>query len=198
MGIEALVDFVERSGSVRASEIVAEARREAARIEREGRQRRESERRDALARREREWKEESARAVAGATERARALVLEARASLLDRVFAAARTDLPALLATPAYRDGLAARAERCLSYLPGARGTVEAAPALLPLLRGSLGPEASLEEAPDLATGLRARSPDGRVLVDDTLVSWLERLRPRLAAELLGRLARERARGASA
>jgi vacuolar-type H+-ATPase subunit E/Vma4 len=122
---------------------------------------------------------------------ARRAILEARARLLDRVFAAARGALPAAASGAAYRTSLAAALAAAITALGDAPAVVHAPAALigdLERLRPSGGAVTVVADA-ETGSGFRVVAADGALEVDDTLESRLERLRPELARRVLARLA---------
>lgn len=127
---------------------------------------------------------------AAAAERAlRRGVLEARAATIDRVFSRARERLARLDASR-YADLVPDLVRGALAYLEtrdaevvcpeDARAAVEAA------ARGN--GEVRVASAPDARPGVLARSLAGDVVVDNTFVARLERMRPDLAIALAARL----------
>jgi vacuolar-type H+-ATPase subunit E/Vma4 len=124
---------------------------------------------------------------AAATARAlTARVLEARAALLARVFAAAGERL-CRLPFSRWRERLPDLVRETSTFLPGADAELicdaEAGAQLGPLVTGQPGLRVVI--APDAAPGLLGRTRDERVLVDNTWPARLERSREALAIRLL-------------
>lgn len=124
---------------------------------------------------------------AAATARAlTARVLEARAALLERIFAEAGERLR-WLPFSRWRERLPDLARETSTFLPGSDADLicdaEAGAELGPLIAGQPGPRVVI--APDAAPGLVGRTRDGRVLVDNTWPARLERSREALAIRLL-------------
>jgi len=128
------------------------------------------------------------REVAAARARARASLFGARTEVIDHVFDTARTGLAALPASR-YVSSLAALVRDAARYLePGPavlQSPPDAAAATAEALRGVPG---FTVESVDGDAGVRGRSSDGRVTVDNTLVAILDRHRPDLAIALRDRI----------
>jgi vacuolar-type H+-ATPase subunit E/Vma4 len=124
---------------------------------------------------------------AAATARAlTARVLEARAALLERIFAEAGERLRRLPFSR-WRERLPDLARETSVFLAGSDADLicdaEAGAELGPLIAGMPGLRVVI--APDAAPGLLGRTRDGRVLVDNTWPARLERNREALAIRLL-------------
>jgi vacuolar-type H+-ATPase subunit E/Vma4 len=121
-------------------------------------------------------------------------VLEARERLLERVFAAARGELPAAAAGAGYRAGLPAALAGALAAVGGAEAVIRCPEALardLERLRPPATPPVRVVVDPAAGSGFRVTSTDGAVEVDETLESRLDRLRPELARRVLAQLGLE-------
>jgi len=117
-------------------------------------------------------------------------MLEARHQLLERVFVAARTMLPATRAQPGYAAALGKDVRDVLDCL-GERGVVlRCAPDDAAAVRALDTGRADLVIEPDpaIAAGVLGLAADGSVVVDRSLASRLEMMRPRLAIEVVRRL----------
>jgi vacuolar-type H+-ATPase subunit E/Vma4 len=143
-----------------------------------------------LGERESQWRAETERALAAARHTARAQVLAARDRLLERVLAAVRARLPALVDDAAYRAVLARDVQAALAYLSDEEVVLRCTPALAPAVGALVAGNARVRVAPDAAvgTGVRAISADGVVEVDNTLEGRLDRLRARVRFVALRRL----------
>lgn len=119
--------------------------------------------------------------------RAAALVLQAKEDEISRVFGQAGSALESL-ATDAQRfpEVLRRFIAEGLRGLGGA-GVVAVAPAdraMAEALVRECGWEATVRADPEIIGGVRLSSPDGRLVVTNTLASRLDRARPALGAEL--------------
>jgi vacuolar-type H+-ATPase subunit E/Vma4 len=117
-------------------------------------------------------------------------VLEARHQLLERVFSAVRTLLPAARTQPGYAAALGTDVRDVLDCL-GQRGAVlrcapDDATALRTLDTGRT--DLKIEPDPAIDAGVLGLAADGSVVVDRSLASRLELMRPRLAIEVVRRL----------
>ena len=160
----------------KAEEVAAAAAREAEEIEAEARRRVEAEQAQARA-----------RATSTASLRAAALVLAAKDEAIRKVFEQAEAELRTGAAGAnsqrrgAVLRGLLREAARGLS----GRLTVETAPADVQTVRDAcreLGLDAEVREARDVADGVRVASPDGRVVVENTIGSRLSHARRELVS----------------
>ena len=190
MGIEALKAAVEAEGRERAVRIRREAEQEAARIGAEAAAERDRRLARALRDHERQLRREF-RGRQDATRRETLdRVLAERDALLDRVFAAARRALPRDLETPGTRSTFEARLESALASLP--ESVVVRCPASsCDVVREALAGRAGVRVDPDsdMESGFRAVCIEENVEVDATLATLLELHRPRLAIDVLKRLA---------
>lgn len=131
---------------------------------------------------------EVARHAAEATRDLKGRVLRARAELLERVFGRAAERL-ARIDPARWLERVPLLVEQTLRYLDPGRAVVVCRPEALEPVRAALGTrEAKIEVREDAAAGLLGRTADGTVLVDNTLMARLERLRPDLAIRLLVRI----------
>jgi vacuolar-type H+-ATPase subunit E/Vma4 len=118
---------------------------------------------------------------------AHARELAARHALLARIFERARALIPEMAASPAYREALPSHLEEALSYLEGSHACIRCQAAfsttLQPTVARSAGARIVVDET--VAPGLVAEAADGSVVVDNTLAARLERVREKLAMELV-------------
>ncbi|MDQ7839834.1 MAG: V-type ATP synthase subunit E [bacterium] len=123
--------------------------------------------------------------------RASSLVLQAKEDEISRVFAQASSALESLAAdVRRYPEVLRRLIEEGLAALSG-RGVVSVAPAdqkMAEALIREHGWEATNCADPAISGGARLSSPDGRLVVTNTLASRLGRARPALAAEVARKL----------
>jgi vacuolar-type H+-ATPase subunit E/Vma4 len=194
MGLEHLLEALERDANAQIEQLLAQARAEAeglttamaaALAQRQG---------AAADARKRTRLIEVEQAVTRARRAARRSVLEARERLLERVFAAARGELPAAAAGAGYRAGLPAALAGALAAVGGAEAVIRCPEALardLERLRPPATPPVRVVVDPAAGSGFRVTSTDGAVEVDDTLESRLDRLRPELARRVLAQLGLE-------
>jgi vacuolar-type H+-ATPase subunit E/Vma4 len=117
-------------------------------------------------------------------------VLEARDALLERVFKLARDRLGEAIDRPAARERLVERAREALGFVPAGAARITCSPGVADVLDGRLEErdELTVETRSDLPTGFRVEGAGGALVVDATLESLLEGLRPALAIEVLRQL----------
>lgn len=191
MGLEHLLEALERDADAQVEQVLAQARAEADRITTESTAGLELRRRETTSARDRARVQEVEHAVTLARREARRSILEARERLLERVFASARTELPAAAASPAYRASLPAALHGALAAVGGAQAVIRCPETLAPDLERArpCGAEAvPVNVDPATGSGFRVTSADGAVEVDDTLEGRLERLRFVLARRVLAQL----------
>jgi V/A-type H+-transporting ATPase subunit E len=188
--IDALLATLERDTEAEVTRIMDEARARAADLTRAAEQRMAERRAATLGKRETEERAQHERALAGLRLTARARVLEARAALLDRLFAALRATLPELARSPAYRRDLPKELERLSVFAGDQAVTIRCTPALTTTLQRLIKTNGHIHIRSDarIAAGFRVTTADGTLEVDGSLESRLERLRPRLALEALAAL----------
>lgn len=189
MGLEHLLEALERDASAQIEQVLAQARAEADRLTTAATETRERRRRDAQGARERSRLQEVEHAVTLARRSARRSVLEARERLLERVFTAARAELPAAAAGSAYRAALPVALTGALAAVGNEPAVISCPKALArELERLCPANRASVEVDPAAGSGFRLVTADGAVEVDDTLEARLDRLRPILARRVLTQL----------
>ena len=189
MGLEHLLEALERDANAQIERLQAEARAEADRLTATATEALERQRREAREERERSRHQEVEHAVTLARRRARRSVLEARERLLERVFAAARAELPAAVTSDAYRATLPAALAGALSAVGNAPAIIRCSNTLSRELQRLMpAGRASVTVESGVGSGFRLTTADGAVEVDDTLEVRLDRLRPLLARRVLARL----------
>ncbi|HJQ66118.1 MAG TPA: V-type ATP synthase subunit E [Gemmatimonadales bacterium] len=189
MGLEHLLEALERDANAQIEQLLAQARAEADRLTAAGSEALQRRRDNAHALGERSRDQEVAHAVALARRGARRSVLEARERLLERVFVAARSALPGAAAGAAYRAALPAALAGALAAIGNEPAVIRCTQALVADV-DRLRPvdRASVVVDPANGSGFRLTTVDGMVEVDDTLEARLERQRPILARLVLGQL----------
>ena len=169
-------DTALEEAQAKAEEILAAASRETDGIEAEARRRVEAEQVQARA-----------RATSTASLRAAALVLAAKDEAIRKVFEQAEADLRAAAANPPRRAAVLRGLLREAAQGLTGRLTVEAAGGDVQAVRDAcreLGLDAEVREAPGVADGVRVASPDGRVVVENTLSSRLGRARREMVSRV--------------
>jgi len=191
VSLDHLLAGLERDATAQADGVLAAARAEAARITAAADERSRVRQTAALGARETELRAQSEAVLSGARLAGRAAVLERRHGLLERVVQAARAEFMAAVATPEYRAALAQHVNEALYAL----GEETAATIVCPLslhdaVRDIVAQRkhVTVQADPDAVPGIRVRSADAVIEVDNTLDGRLARLRPRLELELLARL----------
>jgi vacuolar-type H+-ATPase subunit E/Vma4 len=191
MGLEHLLEALERDADAQVEQALAQARAEADRITTESMAALEQRRHEATSASESARHQEVEHAVTLARREARRSILEARERLLERVFAAARGELPAAAAGPAYRASLPAALRSALAAVGSEQAVIRCPETLAPELerarpRGAKAVAVKVD--PASGSGFRVVSEDGAVEVDDTLEGRLDRLRFPLARQVLAQL----------
>jgi vacuolar-type H+-ATPase subunit E/Vma4 len=190
MPIAHLLEALEREARAEADRMLEEARATAAGIAREADERLALRRADALGTREAELRAAGEARLGEARQAARRRVLEARHRLLERVFVGTRALFPAAISDPAYRTALPEHLAEALQAVGEGPAAVRCPEALVPVVRAAVAGRKDLAVQADPAAppGVTVVTADGVIEVDDTLDGRLERLRPRLALEVLARL----------
>jgi vacuolar-type H+-ATPase subunit E/Vma4 len=188
MALEHLLGALERDAAAEAQGLLDEARREAARIAAESRDRRDRRRAEFAAGHEAVFRAAAAGAVAAARRQARRQVLEARERFLGRVLRTVEGRLAEAAGGEAYLRELPREAAAVLSYLEGP-AVLHCPPGLEPAVRAAVAalaaPSITVRGDPAAGPGLRAVSAGGGLTVDATLAGRLARSWPRLAIEVL-------------
>jgi len=188
--IDALLATLEREADAEITRVTDDARARAAELTAAADQRMKTRRELTLGRHEAEAWAQHERALAAVRQAARAHVLKARASLLDRVFQQLQAVLPEVARSAAYRRTLAAQWQRLSAFAGDGPALVRCTPALTAALRRLIKTNGHLRIRPDahIAAGFCVTTADGALEVDGSLESRLERLRPQLALEALAAL----------
>lgn len=182
MAIADLLQALERDAAAQARALVDDARARAAEIEAAALRAREASSARELAAARDACQAAADEQVFGAGQRARATLLTARAEMLERVRAALRAQLPAVLAERGdVADALATAAFRCAGDRPG---TVRCAPAIAAHLRATAPATLRIEPAEDVATGVVIELDAGPTFVA-TLDALVDRDWPRLAGAIV-------------
>jgi vacuolar-type H+-ATPase subunit E/Vma4 len=194
VGLEHLLEALERDANAQIDQTLARARAEADRLTAAATEAVELRRREVTSRGKRDRQREVDHAVTLARRAARRSILEARAHLLERVFAAARAELPAAAAGPAYRAALPSALAGALAAVGGEQAVIRCREALareLERLRPGTSQSVRVVVDPASGSGFRVASADGAIEVDDTLESRLDRLHLVLARRVLEQLERD-------
>jgi vacuolar-type H+-ATPase subunit E/Vma4 len=191
MPIDHLLAALERDGSAQAEALLTQARTAAAAIARESDELVARRRADALDARKAELSG-AAQATLGETRRtSRGAVLAARQRLLERVFAAARDLFPEAMASDDYRTrALPRHLAEALSAVGDEPAVIRCPEALVAAVRSAVTRKKHLtvEGDPAAPPGIRVVTTDGAIEVDNTLEGRLDRLRARLALDVLAQL----------
>ena len=188
--IDGLLATLDRNAMAEIARIEAEGRTRAQAIT-DAAERRMRERRDAaLGARRVEARITLERALAAARHAARERALEARAALLDRVFAAIRAVLPEAAISAEYQARMANELEQARAFTAERPAVVRCAPGLAEKLRQVARTNGRLKIEPDggISAGFRVATEDGALEVDATLEGRLRRAQPRIAIEALAGL----------
>jgi len=182
-----LVAILERESAAEIERILSEARERAAQITAEARRQAAEQLEAARVRAEGERRAAMARAASSAQVRAAALVLQAKDRAIAGVFARAEEELRRMPQDPTrYAGALRALIREAAAGLSG-RLVVEVHPTDRDLARRvvkDLGLDAEVAAADDVSGGARVSTADRRFVVENTLVSRVERVRPVLTSEV--------------
>jgi len=185
VALDDLLGALEREAAAEVAALDAEARAAADRLVATAAERRERARRDALVRARTSAQTRHDTAIAEAARRGRGAVLSARAAALERLRVAASERLAALLAGG---DGarILDRLVAAIVAVAGDRARLRCPPDLVAAVTARLDGRPGLTVEADLAVlaGVIADRDDGRVRIDATLGTLLERLWPRLRLEV--------------
>lgn len=176
---EETADAIMRAARADADRILADAERTV-----------EERRTEVLGGREHVYRSEARAGIAAERHEAMRAVLLAKTRVVERVLDRARGLLSESAASEAYRAGLEEELTRALDFVGNEKTIVHCLESLAPALRQALRskPDANVEVADDVGTGFVAIGVDGRVRVDSTLETRLERLAPTLSIEIHDRL----------
>jgi len=182
-----LVAILERESAAEIERILAEARERAAQVTAEARRQAEDQLQAARERAEGERKAALARAGSAAQVRAAALVLRAKDRAIAEVFTRAEAELRRIQQDKArYAAALRALIREAATGLNG-RLVVEVHPEDQDLSKRAvrdLGLDADVATSADVSGGVRVFTADRRFVVENTLASRVERVRPVLASEV--------------
>lgn len=195
MGLDELVARLEHDADARVAAILARADAEVLALEVEAAAAASKHRDGTLAVRRASRRAELDHEAAVARRGAREARLVAENALLDRAFARAVELFEEVERDPAVCAALVRAAEQALRYLDGP-AVVRARPSIADALRASTlaregGASVTIEADPTVPVGVVVTAGAGgaggagAVVVDETLVARLDRLRPRLAIALL-------------
>ena len=190
MPLEHLLAALERDGGAQAEALFTEARATAAAIAREADELVARRRADTLSRRDAELRGAAEVAMGEARRAARRAVLNARQRLLERVFKAARDLFAEAIMGDTYRAALPTHIAEVLNAVGDAAGVIRCPETLVPAVRAVVARKkhVTVQGEPRARPGLIFATADRTIEVDNTLEGRLERLRARLALEVLGRL----------
>lgn len=191
MPLEDLLSALERDADAQADGELTAARATAEGIAAAAAARVERRRAEFVAARQAELRAAGEQRAADARRRALAGVLEARQRLLDRVFAAARANLPALAGDPSFHGRLPRDLAAARAYLGSGAVTARCRPEVAAAVRALVAGNGALTVVEDesAGTGIRLVGGEGSVEIDDTLEARLTRWLPRLALAVMRRLA---------
>jgi vacuolar-type H+-ATPase subunit E/Vma4 len=190
MALDHLLAALERDATAQAEALRAEARATAAAMTREADERVALRRRDALATRETAVRQSTESALADARHASRRRMLDARQRLLDQVFAAAHALLPEAVNGASYRAAVPRHIAEALEAVGDEPAVIRCPEALVPVVQPIVASQArvTVRGDPGVPPGMVVTTTDGVIEVDQTLDGRLERLRARLALELMARL----------
>jgi vacuolar-type H+-ATPase subunit E/Vma4 len=190
MALDHLLAALERDGTAQAESLLAEAHATVAAVTREANERVAQRRRDALATREAAVRLSTESALADARHVSRRRMLDARQRLLDQVFAAAQALLPEAVNGASYRAALPRHIAEALEAAGDEPAVIRCREALVPVVQPIVvsQPRVTVRDDPGVPPGIVVATTDGVIEVDQTLDGRLERLRVRLALEVIARL----------
>lgn len=190
MPLDHLLAALERDGGAQAEALLTDARATAAAITREADELVARRRADALGTREAELRGAAEVALGEARRAARLAVLAARQRLLERVFTAARDLFAEAVAGDTYRAALPTHLAEALNAVGDAPVLIRCPETLVPAVRAVVARKKHLtvQGKPAARPGITIVTTDGEIEVDNTLEGRLERLRARLALDVLARL----------
>ncbi len=189
MALPELLAELERDAAARVAAVLADARQRAAELVEAGRRSSADRRASALGQREAALRNAMAERLSRARRDARLRGLRARDRFLAGVREAARERLAAAQTGEAHGAALAGRLDEALAFTGADAVEIQAAPPLVPAMRRlarERGGQVRVTEA-GIESGFRVRTLDGRVTIDETLQTRLDRDWPALAIELVAR-----------
>ena len=190
MAPSALDETLRKRGRETAEGIMRDARTAADRIAADADQRIQERRSAVLSSRKDEYRTQARTDIAAERHEAMRAVLLAKTRVVERVLERARTLLPAELRNEAYQAALEEEVEEALAFVGSEEAAVLCSETLAPAVRQALRatPEVSVQVRNDAGSGFVVVGQAGRVRVDSTLETRLDRLAPTLAIEIHERL----------
>jgi vacuolar-type H+-ATPase subunit E/Vma4 len=188
-GSDLTTQLRERAEATAAS-ILESAEADAERIAADADRTIEQRRRDVLRSHERKYSGEARFRIAAARHEATRQVLLARTRVVERVVEKARKLFPQAIQSDAYGSLLAREIGEAIDYVGGKKAVVRCTEALASQVRRTLEdrPGVSVEAVDDVGSGFIAIGEGGKVRVDATLETKLERLAPAIAIAVHQRL----------
>lgn len=185
-----LDEALRKRGRETAEAIMRAARTAADRIAADADQAIEERRSAVLSSRKDVYRTQARTEIAAERHEAMRAVLLAKTRVVERVLQRARALLPAELRNDAYQAALEKEVEEALAFVGSEEATVLCSEALAPALRQALHatPKVAVQVANDAGSGFVVVGQAGRVRVDSTLETRLDRLAPTLAIEIHERL----------
>lgn len=186
-----LVAILEKESAAEIDRILSEARAKAEQVTAEARRAVQEQLEAARARIDGERKAALARAGSSAQVRAAALVLQAKDRAIAEVFARAEAELARLAQDKTRYAGVLRALIREAAAGLSSRIVVEVHPDDRDLARHAvkdLGLDAEVATADDIRGGVRVATADRRFIVENTLASRIERVRPVLVTEVAATL----------
>lgn len=173
-----------------AASILQAAESDAKRIAAEADRTIEQRRRDVLRSLEEKHRADARAGIAAARHEATREVLLARTRLVERVVDEARRFLPDAIESDAYGSLLAREIDEGIDYVGGKNVVVRCTQALASQITRMLEgrPDVSVEAVDDVGSGFIVVGEEGRVRIDATLETKLERLGPAIAIAVHERL----------
>ncbi len=189
----ALIDLIadlQQQAKAQADEILEAARREAQAIEQEAARDISEQFEALLGRKEDESRADARAAVAAARRAAMQDTLEARASLISRVFERAHSLLPEVSVSGDYLDTLGRSLDEALEFVDGDGAEVRCSPGMTRAIGAALKGQKGLTvtEDAEITSGFVVTDKTGSVVVDERLDARLSRMQRALAIDVLGRL----------
>ncbi len=182
-----LITLLEREAAAEREQVLAEARAQAASLAVEAQRQADETLAAHTEQRAAETKAALVKAQSTAQLRAAALVLRAKEEAIAAVFAGVEAELAKLVGNgQRYPAALRLFIEEALQGFSG-RAIISVNPADQPVVQAMVkerGWDVALQADPSVQGGARIASPDGRLIVTNTLSSRLDRARPVLSAEV--------------
>ncbi len=179
-----------RRAAEAAESLIRTAKAEADRIAADADRAIETRRSAVLSSRDDQYRAEARAGIAAERHEAMRAVLLAKTRVVERVLQRARDLLPASIRSDAYNASLEEEVERALAFVGGDEAVVRCSETLAPALRDALRANAdvAVEIGDDVGSGFVIVGQAGRVRIDSTLETRLDRLTPVLAIEIHERL----------